>query len=71
MFCKGSGDTGELFDFYRHYGNMNVLFCDGHGETVALPAQFLMPTTDKHKTQSLLQQCGALQNISVTVGFPQ
>jgi prepilin-type N-terminal cleavage/methylation domain-containing protein/prepilin-type processing-associated H-X9-DG protein len=28
MFCRG--DSGVLFDHNRHYGNMNVLFCDGH-----------------------------------------
>jgi prepilin-type N-terminal cleavage/methylation domain-containing protein/prepilin-type processing-associated H-X9-DG protein len=72
MFCRGSGDSGELFDFHRHYGNMNVLFCDGHGESVALPPEFLMPTaTGQDQNKALLQQCGALQNISVSLGFPQ
>jgi prepilin-type processing-associated H-X9-DG protein len=44
-----------LFDFQRHYGNMNALFCDGHAESVALPAQY-------HQNDT---------NISVSVGFPQ
>lgn len=33
------GDSYDptLFDKNRHYGNMNVLFCDGHGETLRIP----------------------------------
>jgi len=26
-----------LFDKNRHYGSMNILFCDGHGETMHIP----------------------------------
>jgi prepilin-type N-terminal cleavage/methylation domain-containing protein/prepilin-type processing-associated H-X9-DG protein len=26
-----------LFDQVRHFGNMNMLFCDGHGETMRIP----------------------------------
>jgi prepilin-type N-terminal cleavage/methylation domain-containing protein/prepilin-type processing-associated H-X9-DG protein len=65
-FFIGKYDAGDraLFDFNRHYGNMNIMFCDGHAETIALPAQFHQ-TADKDTTGS-----GALQNISISVGFP-
>lgn len=53
-----------LFDFNRHFGNMNVLFCDGHAESIALPAPF-------HQNDPNTDGCGALQNISVSVGFPR
>ena len=53
-----------LFDFQRHYGTMSALFCDGHAEAVALPAQY-------HQFDKDTSGCGALQNISVSVGFPQ
>jgi prepilin-type N-terminal cleavage/methylation domain-containing protein/prepilin-type processing-associated H-X9-DG protein len=53
-----------LFDFNRHYGNMNALFCDAHAESIALPAAF-------HQNDTVTTGCGALQNISVSVGFPR
>jgi prepilin-type N-terminal cleavage/methylation domain-containing protein/prepilin-type processing-associated H-X9-DG protein len=28
----------KLFDKVRHFGNINILFCDGHGETMTIPA---------------------------------
>jgi prepilin-type N-terminal cleavage/methylation domain-containing protein/prepilin-type processing-associated H-X9-DG protein len=33
-----SGDSEDylLFDHYRHYGNMNILFADGHAETFGM-----------------------------------
>jgi prepilin-type N-terminal cleavage/methylation domain-containing protein/prepilin-type processing-associated H-X9-DG protein len=38
VFPNGT-DTSDplLFDKQRHYGNMNILFCDGHGETTPIP----------------------------------
>jgi prepilin-type N-terminal cleavage/methylation domain-containing protein/prepilin-type processing-associated H-X9-DG protein len=43
------------FDYNRHYGNMNVLFCDGHGETFGIP-------TDPNAGSGL-------KSVSVSVGF--
>ena len=43
------------FDLNRHYGNMNVLCCDGHGETVEIAHDANRP--------------GGLDAISVSVGF--
>jgi prepilin-type N-terminal cleavage/methylation domain-containing protein/prepilin-type processing-associated H-X9-DG protein len=63
---KAGSDTTDrlLFDFNRHFGNMNILFCDGHGETVAMPAKY-------HQHDQDTTGSGALQNISISVGFPQ
>ena len=33
----GDNADPDLFDKNRHYGNMNVLFCDGHAETLHIP----------------------------------
>jgi prepilin-type N-terminal cleavage/methylation domain-containing protein/prepilin-type processing-associated H-X9-DG protein len=62
---KLGADRGDraLFDFNRHYGNMSVLFCDGHADIVAMPAAF-------HQNDPDTSACGALQSISVSVGFP-
>jgi prepilin-type N-terminal cleavage/methylation domain-containing protein len=61
MFIR-MGDSSDLFDFNRHYGNMNLLCCDGHGETVALPPPWI-------QSQGKENLCGALQSISVSAGF--
>lgn len=68
-FARGTGDTGALFDFNRHYGNMNILCCDGHGETLKLPAQYLMTGTDNSTNANFIAQLGALQSISVSKDF--
>jgi prepilin-type processing-associated H-X9-DG protein/prepilin-type N-terminal cleavage/methylation domain-containing protein len=33
----GDSNDPTLFDKNRHYGNMNVLYCDGHAETLHIP----------------------------------
>ena len=43
------------FDYNRHYGNMNILFCDGHGETRQLPIRAGSDNT--------------ISDVSVSVGF--
>ncbi|HEY2588847.1 MAG TPA: prepilin-type N-terminal cleavage/methylation domain-containing protein [Tepidisphaeraceae bacterium] len=67
MFCRS--DSGVLFDHYRHYGNMNVLFCDGHCESVSMPTDVIQNSFGGNDSTQNEQQCGALQNISVSVGF--
>lgn len=67
MFCRS--DSGVLFDHNRHYGNMNVLFCDGHCETVGMPSEVIQNSFGGSDNTQNEQQCGALQNISVSVGF--
>jgi prepilin-type N-terminal cleavage/methylation domain-containing protein/prepilin-type processing-associated H-X9-DG protein len=34
---SGLNYNKQLFDLYRHYGAMNIVFCDGHGETMRIP----------------------------------
>jgi prepilin-type N-terminal cleavage/methylation domain-containing protein/prepilin-type processing-associated H-X9-DG protein len=54
-----SGVTNSFsaeFDYNRHYGNMNILFCDGHGETFGIPTK--------------PNQGSGLTSVSVSVGFP-
>jgi prepilin-type processing-associated H-X9-DG protein len=38
-FYNGTYDTGDprLFDKVRHFGRMNILFLDGHGDSAAIP----------------------------------
>lgn len=43
------------FDYNRHYGNMNILFADGHGETFGIPID---PNAGS-----------GLKSVSVSVGF--
>jgi prepilin-type processing-associated H-X9-DG protein/prepilin-type N-terminal cleavage/methylation domain-containing protein len=67
MFCRS--DSGVLFDHNRHYGNLNVLFCDGHCESVPMPSQTIQNSFGGKDNTQNEQRCGALQNISVSVGF--
>ncbi|HEY2584214.1 MAG TPA: DUF1559 domain-containing protein [Tepidisphaeraceae bacterium] len=67
MFCRG--DSGVLFDHNRHYGNLNVLFADGHGESVSMPSEVIQNSFGGTDNVQNEQRCGALQNISVSVGF--
>jgi prepilin-type processing-associated H-X9-DG protein/prepilin-type N-terminal cleavage/methylation domain-containing protein len=67
MFCRS--DSGVLFDHNRHYGNLNVLFCDGHCESVPMPSQTIQDSFGGNDSTQNEQRCGALQNISVSVGF--
>jgi len=36
-YCRFGAGWGSMFDRTRHRGRMNVVFMDGHGETVVLP----------------------------------
>jgi prepilin-type N-terminal cleavage/methylation domain-containing protein/prepilin-type processing-associated H-X9-DG protein len=67
LFCRS--DSGVLFDHYRHYGNMNALFCDGHCESVPMPSDVIQNSFGGTDNTQNEQQCGALQNINVSVGF--
>lgn len=49
-----NSETAE-FDYNRHYGNMCILFCDGHAEVFGIP-------TDPNAGSGL-------KNVSVSVGF--
>lgn len=61
MFAKnyGVGANGfqAEFDTARHFGNMNVLCADGHGETTTIAKPY--PSTDH----------GGLDQFSISVGF--
>jgi prepilin-type N-terminal cleavage/methylation domain-containing protein/prepilin-type processing-associated H-X9-DG protein len=41
VYPNGATDTGDplLFDKVRHFGRMNIVFCDGHGESASIPDQ--------------------------------
>jgi prepilin-type processing-associated H-X9-DG protein len=40
-FYNGKYDKqdSDLFDKRRHFGRMNILFVDGHGESASIPDQ--------------------------------
>lgn len=46
-FLTGKNDTTDplLFDHVRHRGNMNILYLDGHGETMPIPDRPVAGTT--------------------------
>lgn len=50
----------EMFDHYRHYGNMGVLFADAHGEAIPIPN---LPSG------LAVTQYGILNNINVSNGL--
>lgn len=37
LYNRTIDNDNLLFDKVRHFGNMNILFCDGHGETMRIP----------------------------------
>lgn len=51
----------EMFNHYRHYGNMGVLFADAHGEDIPIPN---VPATAQP-----LPTLGILNNINVSNGL--
>jgi prepilin-type processing-associated H-X9-DG protein len=43
---NGAG-THDVFDLIRHDKNMNILFCDGHGETYRIGKELKAVSLDK------------------------
>ena len=37
LYNRTIDNDNLLFDKVRHFGNMNILFCDGHGESMRIP----------------------------------
>ena len=37
LYNRTTDNDHFLFDTERHFGNMNILFCDGHGESTRIP----------------------------------
>lgn len=47
LLDRGLAGTKDVFDLIRHKGKMNILFCDGHGETFPIGPALQQVSLDK------------------------